>query len=317
MYFPYLRGRQYELLALRDLVSSNLIGTHTVPIIEPVKLSPTLVNTMGDFIEKKHPLAVIFNPSVGTFLKDCNNAKECSKTEKYVQRYLEHFLDVSIIKSLIMQGNTLQIIERFEKKGINKNDLLIVNTNRDFLDMYDVAFNAHPPKYVLTPDESVFRRRVHQHKVLLDDKFEKQKRNSDYSHCDDEFFSDDHLHYKEDNFEGFSDYSVVGNEYLEAGFAPYAVAIHIVYFADDQSLRIKHFVSESNEDIRNPALKFHEALTKLYNWFRSTPQPVKCTKGLEILLEHYEKKTYPGLGTVKKLSIMHHIELMSKHLDEC
>ena len=43
MYFPYLRGRQYELLALRELVKNNLLGEHIIPIIEPVKLSSTLV----------------------------------------------------------------------------------------------------------------------------------------------------------------------------------------------------------------------------------------------------------------------------------
>ena len=29
----------------------------------------------------------------------------------------------------------------------------------------------------------------------------------------------------------------------------------------------------------------------------------------------YHNKTYPGLGVVKKYSIMHHLELMSKYLD--
>lgn len=41
MYFPYLRGRQYELLALRELVSRGLISNKVIPIVEPVKLSTT------------------------------------------------------------------------------------------------------------------------------------------------------------------------------------------------------------------------------------------------------------------------------------
>ena len=43
MYFPYVRGRQYELLALRELVEKNLLTDFVIPIVEPVKLSPTLV----------------------------------------------------------------------------------------------------------------------------------------------------------------------------------------------------------------------------------------------------------------------------------
>ena len=45
MYFPYLRGRQFELIALRELVEHQLIGKHIYPVIEPVKLSSTLTKT--------------------------------------------------------------------------------------------------------------------------------------------------------------------------------------------------------------------------------------------------------------------------------
>jgi hypothetical protein len=33
------------------------------------------------------------------------------------------------------------------------------------------------------------------------------------------------------------------------------------------------------------------------------------------LNNHWENETYPGLPTLKKLSIMHHLELMGKFLD--
>ena len=42
MYFPYLKGRQYELLAIRELLSKNLLSKKIIPIIEPVKVSSTL-----------------------------------------------------------------------------------------------------------------------------------------------------------------------------------------------------------------------------------------------------------------------------------
>ena len=76
MYFPYLRGRQYELLALRELANNNLLGDYVIPIIEPVKLPPTLVNTMADFIKTNHPLSVIRNPAVGTFMSDWQDVQE-------------------------------------------------------------------------------------------------------------------------------------------------------------------------------------------------------------------------------------------------
>lgn len=314
MYLPYVRGRQYELLALRELVTNGLLGSHVTPIIEPVKLSPTLVNVMAEFIQAQKPVAIIRNPAVGTFMSDWMDAQEQSKEAGYKQRFSEQYEDSAIIKSLIMQKNAKKLLDYWDKHGINKEDLLVVNTDRDYLDLYENAFGTIVPRYVLMPDESAFRRKVRHHKVLLDDKFEKQDRNADYQNAEDEFFSDDHLYYKEEGFIGFSDYSVVGNEYLEAGFAPYAVAIHIVYFAPDNALRVRHFVSDSNEDITNPALKYYEAVSKLAKWYNASPHPVNLTLGLKTFLQHYEQQSYPGLGTVKKLSMMHHLELMGKYL---
>lgn len=150
---------------------------------------------------------------------------------------------------------------------------------------------------------------------MLDDKFDKLPRNSDYLNCDDEFFSDDHIYYEDDGYKGFSDYSIVGKEYANSGFAPYAVAIHIVYPTSilDKSLRIHHFVSDSNFGIEDPANKFYEALTKLVIWNKKKKLDTLAIKEFERM---YDSETYPGLGVIKKLSIMHHIEWMGNYLDE-
>ena len=101
-------------------------------------------------------------------------------------------------------------------------------------------------------------------------------------------------------------------EYSETGFAPYAVAIHIVYFDERNILRIAHFVSDSNDDISDPARKFAEAVEKLVKWNKTMKLD---TIGIREFEAAYKNKTYPGLGVVKKYSIMHHLELMSKYLD--
>ncbi len=314
MYFPYLRGRQFELLALRDLIENDRLSENVIPVVEPVKLSSTLVSMMAEFIKARRNISIISNPEVGSFNSEMKEAQKKTLEAGYRQRFLEQFSDPVIIKSIIMKDNARAYINFLTKKGLNYNDLLIINANRDYLDDYEKIFKDLNPKYVLVPDEGAFRRRVNGHKVLLDDKFEKQDRNADYKITEDEFFSDDHIYYKEDGFVGFSDYSVVGNEYLEAGFAPYAVAIHIVYFAQDKTLRVKHFVSDSNEDITNPAKKFYQAVSKLNDWYGKNDSKVELTLGLKTFLDHFKNQSYPGLGTVKKLSLMHHIELMGRYL---
>lgn len=312
MYFPYLRGRQFELIALRELVYNNLLGDYMVPIVEPVKLSSTLINTIEDYIKKEHLISVVRYPAVGSFIKDMQDSKEKTKQFDNKNKFCSLFNKEFVIKALIMKEDSPSHLKYWSEKGVNKNDWLIIHDNQNFLTMYQQEFKDILPKYVLVPDKSTFRRRIKRNRILLEDKFNKLSRNADYQDITDEVFSDDHLFYKEDGFKGFSDYSVVGDEYLESGFAPYAVAIHIVYFAADDSLRIKHFVSDSNEDITNPAKKFYEALRKLTSWYESeTPE---LTLGLQTFLTHYKEQTYPGLGSVKKLSIMHHLELMGKYL---
>lgn len=314
MYLPYIRGRQYELLALRELVTKDLLGDYVIPVIEPVKLSPTLVKTIAEYIRIEHPVAVIRNPVVGSFMKDINEAKINSKEGAYSKEFQLIYKDEIVIKSIILQNNAISLLNHWDETGVLKKDLLVINTDRDFLDLFEEEFSDENPCYALIPDESPFRRRIKRNRVILDDKFEKQSRNSDYQEIEDEFFSDDHLYFKDDGLKGFADYSVVGNDFQEGGFAPYAVAIHIVYFAKDNSLRIKHFVSDSNEDISNPAKKFYEAVSKLNNWYQANPFPP--TLGLTTLLSHYNNQTYPGLGSVKKLSVMHHLELMGRYLSE-
>jgi len=320
MYFPYLRGRQYELLALRELVSSksnNLLGDYVIPIVEPVKLSSTLTKTISEYIKASHPISIIKNPVVGSFLKELENVKDGSKEALYKEEFLMQYDNAAVIKSIIMQKNAESILKDWAEKGVNKNDLLVINIDRDYLDLYEREFNGVDPKYALIPDERTFRRKIRRHRVLLDDKFEKQDRNVDYQSATDEFFSDDHLYFAEDGYQGFSDYSIIGNEYIESGFAPYAVVIHIVYFAvADKSLRIKHFVSDSNVDTTDTAKKFYETVSKLAEWYETEPKPVEMTLGLKTLLEHHQNLTYPGLGSAKKLSLMHHLELMGKYLNK-
>ena len=53
MYFPYLRGRQNELLCLRELLDAGKLSTKIIPIIEPVKFSRTFFSTLTKFIVKK------------------------------------------------------------------------------------------------------------------------------------------------------------------------------------------------------------------------------------------------------------------------
>jgi len=311
MYFPYFRGRQYELLALRELAQNNLLGGKVVPVVEPIikispptppTLTPTFTNTVSVFREKQQKLALILNPQAGN-----------ATNENVVDLVLPFIVD-GVIPSTIMGRNASNAIESILNKGMSKNDMLTVMINRDYVGKYNEVFGGIPPRFTLFTDERSIRRSISTGKVMFEDKFKKQERNADYLNQEDEFFSDDHLYFGEEGFSGFGDYSIVGDEYVEGGFAPKAVAIHIVYFATDKTLRIKHFVSDSNIDVKDPAGKYYEAVTKLKAWCDSNNMKLQLTVALAEFINHAEQGKYPGLPTIKKLSIMHHLELVSKYL---
>lgn len=306
MYFPYLRGRQFELIALRELVEKGVLSSRITPIIEPVKLSSTLVKTIEVYGENSKQLAIITNPKVGSFSSD---AKE-EKNQKLKESFSASLKGNNKILYMYLLRTTSKPEKFIAKYADNMGTIC---NDKDAIPVYETFFSETDVKFNLIPDESGFRRKVRKNRVLLADKFNKQERNNDYIEIDDEPFSEDHLYYLEDGYVGFSDYSVVGEEYNETGFAPYAVAIHIVYFDADESLRVKHFVSDSNDDISDPAGKFQEALAKLVEWNGEKKLDTVAMKEFEDL---YRREAYPGLGTVKKLSIMHHLELIGRYLDK-
>ena len=303
MYFPYLRGRQFELIALRELVEYQLIGKHIYPVIEPVKLSSTLTKTLEIYKKNDRNLTIIMNPCVGNL----DHTKLTDEEDKFCKSMNEIINSSEIKKAFHLS----KFIPNYTD---NIQDLILIAKNRDTVTSYnDVYSREVEPLYTLMLDESDFRRTIrNKHRVLLSDNFRKQEKNANYENAD-EFYTRDHLYYQDDGYVGFSDFSIVGDEYTESGFAPYAVAIHIVYFDDNKEMRVRHFVSDTNEDYSDTTGKFHEALEKLIKWNKEMKLD---THAMKIFQKLYDEESYPGLGTVKKLSIMHHIELVSRFLDE-
>ncbi|SHO48960.1 sce7725 family protein [Anaerocolumna xylanovorans] len=307
MYLPYLRGKQYELIGLRELLAEGLLSEKIVPIIEPVKLTSMLIKTVGAYSDAKKQLILVNNPEVGNFTKEMKDEKNASLAQAFIKSVKEN--DQIIYAQLLNKKSDEEQIKKFIKKYDGK--MVTISLDKDAVQKYEKFFEDKNTIFNLIPDESGVRRKIRKQRVMLDDKFKKLERNTDYEGID-EPFSEDHLYYAEDGYVGFADYSVVGAEYSDTGFAPYAVAIHIVYFAEDYSLRIIHFVSDSNDDITDPAGKFKEALEKLVLWNKKMQLK---TKGIKEFEDLYRREAYPGLGIVKKLSIMHHLELIGEFLD--
>ncbi|MDD4492950.1 MAG: sce7725 family protein [Eubacteriales bacterium] len=310
MYFPYLRGRQFELIAIRELAEKNKLSKLIIPIIEPVKLSATITSTISACEKSDNRIAVISNPQVGSLYADAKKDKSGKKLDELRTRIIK---SSAVINTVLASKYSKSKYDELVSSGVDPEEIIAIFTDRDYISDYEEVFNRQS-KYCVVPYDPSFRR-IRGERIMISDRFAviKKERNNDYAKNEDEFFSDDHLYYAEDGYAGFSDYSIVGQAYQESGFAPYAVAIHIVYFNEKNELRIHHFVSESNDDISDPANKFYEAVSKLVEWNKTIGLH---TEGIHAFEEMHSTGAYPGLGVVKKLSIMHHIELMGDYLEE-
>ena len=320
MYFPYLRGRQNELLCLRELLDAGKLSSKVIPIIEPVKFSSTLFSTLTKFIGMGHQVIVIRNPEVGSFRKESgdmikniekeSDEKKKEKIRKTLEGYKEVWNNPQIQKAYLVDDDVISMVR---EKKLDAKDVVMINIKKGNYRYYEEYGEEIIGKYTVVPKGGDFEDIIEDDIIILEDSYRKAKRNIDYIENPDELFSRNHIVYKKRGFVGFSDFSMVGNDFDESGFAPLAIAIHIMYFGNRDELKIHHFVSESNESISDPARKFEEAMNKLVNWenFDIIPKTI----GLDNLIECYNIGKFPGLGVIKKYSLMHHIQMMGEYLE--
>ncbi len=308
MYFPYLRGRQFELIALREYAEQRGDNNNAIPIIEPVKNTfnsiklalPRLMNGNVRF-------ALVLNPQVG---------------EKPTEDMIMESLNVELtntslwIPAYIVTNNYQEISRRIQNKG-DSNVMLICSDMTD-TSCSDFISLISSPKigYVVSKENKTLKRALKgtgKKIIRLDDNFKAQKRNSDYLPMPAEKFSEEHIFYTDDNYDGFSDYTVIESEFKEGGGAPYAVAIHITFMNDNGEIWISHFASETNDDRANIQGKFAEAAKKAISFLDAKKLH---NEALDELRNYYHNQTYPGLGMVKKIAIKNHLELVNSILSE-
>lgn len=311
MYFPILRGKQFELIALRECSSLwNEDNIKISPIIEPVKTSTrSLIMTLDEFISRNLPFTIIVNPIVGDF------QNRSSEVIRFVNTNLGEYSNFNIGIYIHNNDAIENIRKTVHELEVGYQGLLFIH-NIQLEDSID-ELNQFGAKFNLVNTNKTSRRYHRNFSnisiVTLDDPFNTLQRNADYLKVEDEFFSEEHLFFAQDGFIGFSNYAITGESYAESGFLPYAVAIHLTYADDENRIRIRHFVSDSNDDTSDVAGKFAEALDKLVIW--SQQQEILTTEALQEFYELHHREHFPGLGYIKKLSIKHHLELVTNLLN--
>jgi hypothetical protein len=307
MYYPYLRGRQFELIALREFATQKGDNNYVIPIIEPVKNTFNSFNlAIPKFIEGNLNFAVILNPNVG----------EVQNTQEILDGLGANLETAETwIPALIVKNNFNELTELINEFNLDNVMLICTDITDTTTNEFNELISQDKIRYIVSPENRTLKRRLrglNKKLIRIDDNFKAQPRNSDYLKMPETKFTEEHIFYKEDGYNGFSDYTALVSEFLEGGGAPYAVAIHITYQKENNEIWVKHFTSYSNDDRANIQGKFAEAATKAVSFFDDNNIHNSSS---EELRGYIADGKYPGLGMVKKISIKNHLELMNDVLN--
>jgi hypothetical protein len=311
MYYPYFRGKQFELVLLREkaeLIASNDIN----PIIEFVKNNASSAQrVLENLVAREANFTVIVNPLCGELVG------EQAKISEFVENFVPADYESMSLGYIVDANTNIQHLGHDLSGGNRENYTIIHYGYPDGQRLAEVTNgNTRVRTHVFIDNYSsrLYRRHFRRdgiNLVLIRDGF-RRMRNEDYP--PNEHFSDLHITFEEEGMNGFGDFLIVGDEYREAGGPAYAVAIHMTYLNQENDMFIMHFVSDSAGSPVNPAGKFHEAVEKLVAELDRQGTQLFCSGACNEYKEFYNCEHFPGLGYVKKLSMQHHIELMADFL---
>ncbi|WP_460797768.1 sce7725 family protein [Microbacterium sp. GXF0217] len=307
MYHPYFRGKQYELLALRE-TAEVLASASFVPIIEPVRQSLAgLERALDELSDAGAQAIVIVNPRHGDLRVDG------SDVSAFLDRHYRN--NDAIFAGLLLHSNvsTAAAVALID----NHADLNPVVIHAGFTEARALAEAlgdralSFPHVFVEDQASTLYRRHFEGAiRILVRDGFEAMN-NADYGAVDP--FSDLHVTFPEFGVQGYGDFLTVGDRYTEGGGPAYAVAIHLTFIDpdNDDEMLVQHFVSDTNGTPSDTAGKFLEALDKLIAEVDSGHSKILGTSGVDEFRRLHADGHYPGLGYVKKLSMRHHIETLA------
>lgn len=307
MYYPYFRGKQYELIAIREN-AERMAHAAIIPIIEPVKQNVSgLRRALEALVEYNIRFVLIVNPQCGE-LCDIDPAHITEVINETLSEYSN--FSVGYIAS---QETSLQETVNFANSS--EHPVAIVHSGyQRGRELADALANLDIVTEHIFIEEScskLYRKHFNgQTRVLIRDGFIKRKNKE---HPDVEHFSDLHITYPDENVDGFGDFLIVGDDYSESGGPAYAIAIHLTFIdpAEDDDMFVKHYVSDRTNSPVDPGGKFLEALQKLADDVTDRNSKIYQSGAVQEFVKCHTRGHYPGLGYVKKLSMQHHIELMA------
>ncbi len=313
MYLPFLRGKLYELKAIKEYIEEsygNGYGHHIMPIIEPVKkdLRPLMscVEAMG---EADMPFAVVLNSRMGDFRRSAFDMSSFLGNGAMANIHwtpafelngnanveaIEAAINEYRLSSVMLVFFTIVELDDAKIKRLITNDAV----------KYIAALNLTQRLSIIDELSDLGKRLI-----SIEDCFPEKTSNDTYRENIDEAFSDTFSYYKTRlGLYGFSDFTALPRNYREGGVLPRVVAIHMTYQKSARVIYVHHFLSDSRNGSNNIRAEFQEANSKIPPFYEDKPKT--------LAVQQISGMSYPGLGAIKKFSIKNHFELMGRILHE-
>jgi hypothetical protein len=307
MYFPYLRGKQFELEALVNV--NPAVYANTLPILEPVSASKGVYKRLyGNFVSQNIPLILIMNPFypqsgrlTPTAVQTIINGELARHPSLILGHIIDQRYEVRDLNAFLTSNPTRRkaIVFRFNPLPT---DLLAIQA----------ALGTHPVEYIIFDDRRTNATtrnsfNTHPRRVLITDGFQRQDKNSDYPPVS--AFDSNYSTWRASGWFGIGDYLSIGDYYQAGGGQVYVVTLHLT-IESPTGLVMHHFSSTYRATVKGfPAQKFAEA----NNLLVTSPHVVPlASSGLDLFRDWHARAHNPQLGAAKKASLMHHIELMSR-----
>ncbi len=214
MYYPYFRGKQFELITIREM-ASLLAEKDFIPVIEPVRESLSgLKKTLTAICDAGGRAVVIVNPYHGDHQDDgagiTDLLKEDFKDFDNISAGVLLRTDMTVDAVMTCYGQHAAHNPVLVHAGFTAPKALAAALDDSMLGLTNVFVEDHA--------KLLYRKHFDQSTcILVRDGFKRQ-RNADYPELEE--FSDLHVTYGDLGMAGFGDFLMVGDAYTEGGVQP-------------------------------------------------------------------------------------------------
>ena len=298
------------MLALKMLASTIANHQTVVPIIEPINGNGTTKGSLEKYAEEGMLFVLITNPRHGDYKGNGNDLYNDLCVNGVLAEYDNYIPALHINRSTRMHE-----VENFNEKYASPFRAVIYEAEPTIVKVRNWCSTDDRIYHHIILDGKVSTSFIQNipiaRRVTIRDYFNQQARNSDYP-TEAEHFTDRNTQAGNPDNENWGDYSIIGDNFSEGGGAAKAVAIHHIHKSESTgALEVTHFLSDQQETTANVNAKIIEAVQNLVNNLDGLLPNDTCA--CEIYKEMATTRHSHGLGYLKRLAILHHLETILKN----